>query len=132
MKTALAFIVGASCVAAPVVSGAPQAAPSQSRPSPAVQQYCAVLDQYCVSCHNERLQTGDLRLDNLTLGNVAADAAVWEKVILKLRMGMMPPARATRAVRCRAAFLISRGAPPPRAAELTLSLGTSSYALGLA
>jgi len=82
------------------VSGAPQAAAPQNRPSTAApasgSQYRAVLSQYCVTCHNERLKTGDLRLDNLDLANAPADAAVWEKVILKLRMGMMPPSGARR------------------------------------
>jgi hypothetical protein len=76
--------------------GSVQGAAPQGRPAAAVDQYRAVLDQYCVSCHNERLKTGDLRLDDLNLENVPADAAVWEKVILKLRMGMMPPAGARR------------------------------------
>ncbi len=51
-----------------------------------------VLNQYCVSCHNERLKTGGLALDKLDLANVPANAAVWEKVVRKLRTGVMPPA----------------------------------------
>ena len=53
--------------------------------------YRAVLDKYCVSCHNQRLKTGGLTLDNLDLAKVPAQAEVWEKVILKLRAGLMPP-----------------------------------------
>ncbi len=85
--------------AASAVSGSQQPVPPGRAPSSApaaAAQYRAVLDQYCVSCHSERLKTGDLRLDNLDLANVPADAEVWEKVILKLRMGMMPPAGARR------------------------------------
>ena len=53
----------------------------------------AILDRYCITCHNERLRTGGL---NLEAGAVdAADpsrhADVWEKVIVKLRTGAMPP-----------------------------------------
>jgi hypothetical protein len=51
-----------------------------------------VLDKYCVSCHNQRLKTGGLTLDTMDLGNVPAQAEVWEKVIRKLRSGTMPPA----------------------------------------
>jgi hypothetical protein len=54
--------------------------------------YRAVLDKYCVTCHNQRLKTGGLTLDTLDLGNVPAQAEVWEKVIRKLRSRTMPPA----------------------------------------
>ena len=52
----------------------------------------AFLDQYCVTCHNPQLRTGKLALDTLDLGDVWAEAAVWEKVVRKLRTGAMPPA----------------------------------------
>ncbi len=54
--------------------------------------YQATLDKYCVTCHNQRLKTGGLTLDNLDLAQVPANAEVWEKVIGKLRSGTMPPA----------------------------------------
>jgi len=50
-----------------------------------------VLDRYCVTCHNERLKTADLRLDRLDLSNPSADADVWEKVVRKVHTGTMPP-----------------------------------------
>jgi len=54
--------------------------------------YRAVIDKYCVTCHNQRLKTGGLALDAMDLGKVPAQAEVWEKVIRKLRSGTMPPA----------------------------------------
>ena len=67
----------------------------------------ALLDQYCVICHNqavvnsvvqpnEGLQTTQLRNLGLTLdvedvSNLAENPEVWEKVIKKLRVGVMPP-----------------------------------------
>jgi mono/diheme cytochrome c family protein len=51
----------------------------------------ALVDKYCVTCHNERLRTAGLALDRLSLENVAGDAEAWEKAIMKLRGGMMPP-----------------------------------------
>ena len=53
----------------------------------------AVLDRYCVTCHNERVRTGGLVLepDAVDPSDVGRDAAVWEKVVRKLRTGMMPP-----------------------------------------
>jgi len=52
----------------------------------------AVLDQYCVVCHNQRLKTAGLMLDTLDLAKVGDHAEVWEKVVRKLRTGAMPPA----------------------------------------
>ena len=50
-----------------------------------------LLDRYCVTCHNERLQIAELMLDRVDLTEVAANAAVLEKVVHKLRSGQMPP-----------------------------------------
>ncbi len=49
------------------------------------------LDRYCVTCHNERLQTAGLTLDLLDVDGAAARPEVWEKVVRKLRAGLMPP-----------------------------------------
>ena len=53
----------------------------------------ALLDRYCVTCHNDRLLTGGLTLDAAAVDvtDVAAHAEVWEKVVRKLRAGAMPP-----------------------------------------
>src|SRR5262250_2681732 len=53
--------------------------------------YRALLDQYCVTCHNERAKTAGLMLDKMDVEHVADNAETWEKVIRKLRGGMMPP-----------------------------------------
>jgi mono/diheme cytochrome c family protein len=52
----------------------------------------ALLDRYCVSCHNERANTGGLALDTTTLDDPSGSRGVWEKVVRKLRLGAMPPA----------------------------------------
>jgi cytochrome c5 len=51
----------------------------------------ALLDRYCVGCHNDRVKTANLSLQGLDLARVADDAELWEKVIRKLRAGVMPP-----------------------------------------
>jgi len=51
----------------------------------------ALLDRYCVTCHNDRLKTANLSLQGRDLTRVADQADVWEKVIRKLRAGAMPP-----------------------------------------
>src|SRR5271170_4117329 len=60
------------------------------------QQPQALLNQYCVTCHNAKLQTGGLALDKLDLARAGTNAESWEKVARKLRAGMMPPAGAPR------------------------------------
>ena len=59
---------------------------------PAATPERALLDRYCVTCHNERLQTAGLELDTADVANVSADPALWERVVRKLRAGAMPPA----------------------------------------
>jgi cytochrome c551/c552 len=51
----------------------------------------ALLNQYCVTCHNEKLKTAGLELDKLDTAHVADHAEKWELVVRKLRSGMMPP-----------------------------------------
>jgi len=52
----------------------------------------ALLDKYCVTCHNQKLQTAGLMLDKLDPASMHDHAETWEKVVRKLRAGMMPPA----------------------------------------
>jgi hypothetical protein len=70
---------------APGVSVASIAAPSR-----------ALIDSYCISCHNQRTKTADLALDTLSVDDVSAHAEVWEEVVRKLRGGLMPPAGVRR------------------------------------
>src|SRR5215216_6335037 len=55
-----------------------------------------IVSTYCITCHNDKLKTGGLVLDRPELADVAAHADVWEKVIRKVRTGMMPPAGSPR------------------------------------
>ena len=59
-------------------------------------QYRAVLNKYCVTCHNEKAKVGGLALDKLDLENISAGAETWEKVVRKVQTGAMPPAGAPR------------------------------------
>ena len=71
-----------------------------SRPQPAATSAApldpALLNQYCVTCHNQRAKTAGLMLDTLDYQHIENDAATWEKVIRKIKTGMMPPAGARR------------------------------------
>ena len=55
------------------------------------------LDQYCVTCHNQKLHTAGLALDNQDVSAPGANPEVWERVIAKLRAGSMPPPGVPRA-----------------------------------
>jgi mono/diheme cytochrome c family protein len=54
-------------------------------------QHRAMLNTYCVGCHNARTKTGGLALDGLDLQAAADDAQIWEKALRKLRGRLMPP-----------------------------------------
>ena len=53
--------------------------------------HAAVVGKYCVTCHNDRSRTGGLSLEHADLTDVPKGAETWEKVIRKVRVGMMPP-----------------------------------------
>ena len=55
-------------------------------------QVRAVLDRYCLTCHNDRLRTAGLTLDAMDVEQVGEHAETWEKVVRKLRARAMPPA----------------------------------------
>ena len=50
-----------------------------------------IFTDYCITCHNDRLQTAGLSLDRLDLADVGGNAEILEKVVRKLRSGQMPP-----------------------------------------
>jgi hypothetical protein len=56
------------------------------------ERQAAVVSRMCLDCHNEAEQVADLNLERLPLDSVATHAETWEKVIRKLRAGLMPPA----------------------------------------
>jgi len=97
-----AAVFGLAAVNAQQVSPprASQGAPASSQPSavagagvaaPTAPLDRALLDRYCVTCHNAQLKTAGLTLDAVDITQVAANAEVLEKVAHKLRSGQMPP-----------------------------------------
>src|SRR5437867_3445386 len=80
---------------------APAAQPAASA-APAASPQRALLDRYCVGCHSQRARAAGqeaarkLTLDDLDVARVADHPDVWERVVRKLRAGMMPPASARR------------------------------------
>ena len=51
----------------------------------------ALLEKYCMECHNTSDYAGGVAFDLLSLDQLGTDAAVWEAAIRKLRAGLMPP-----------------------------------------
>jgi hypothetical protein len=70
-----------------------QAPPTSSSSDPAPR---ALLNRYCVTCHNDALKTGGLTLERIDIDHAGVDAEVWERVFRKLRAGLMPPSGAPR------------------------------------
>ena len=56
----------------------------------------ALLDKYCVTCHNQKMKTAGLSLETADFARPSNAADVWEKVIRKVRAEMMPPVGAAR------------------------------------
>jgi mono/diheme cytochrome c family protein len=80
-----------------------------AQPAAAANPNQTLINRYCVTCHNQKLKTAKLELDQLDLAHPEKDALTWERAIRKLRGGMMPPPGASRppveAVNTLAAYL---------------------------
>ncbi len=56
----------------------------------------ALIDKYCLGCHNQRLKTGGLALDTIDLAQTHRYSRELEAVVRKLRAGQMPPSGQAR------------------------------------
>ena len=91
LRGVLALAAGLAAVG-PATSGHLLAAGGSQAPGGhAAEDAAALVERYCVTCHNDSLRTAGLTLEALDAGNPGAHADVWEQVVLKLRAGMMPP-----------------------------------------
>jgi len=84
---------GAAASAAPRPMAAHAASPATGL-TPAEQTQ--MVKQYCATCHSDRGKAGGLSLASFDAANLLEHAPVVEKIIRKLRAGMMPPANAKR------------------------------------
>src|SRR5579884_3823440 len=83
LKTAILFSMF-------LAGGTVWGAPADLAPDSAVSRR-KFIDQYCIACHNQKAKAAGLMLDRMDVNRVPEDAEVWEKVIRKVRGGMMPP-----------------------------------------
>jgi cytochrome c5 len=93
MKSMLVILCFALMSAIP---GYGQTAPATNADGTEAQSHKSVVDQYCVTCHSDRVNTANMSLENADFSEVANNAESWERVIRKLRAGVMPPAGASR------------------------------------
>jgi hypothetical protein len=82
-----AYIVGVVVV----VAGVATWLLANRSPQAVLERHWGLLDAYCMDCHNDAEYTGGLSFEGRNPAGVAADAAVWEKALHKLSLGMMPP-----------------------------------------
>jgi hypothetical protein len=81
----------------PAATTAPPGTPAAPATATTNADVNAVVQKYCAGCHSERMKSGGLVLQDLHPATTASThAATWEKAILKLRGGMMPPSGAAR------------------------------------
>ena len=102
------FLGGFGAAAAVAFGGASAGAQPAAEPAAEadISPQRALIDRYCVTCHNREFVHGDdeprsrlvsqlravgLALDAVDVDNVAEDPEIWESVVRKLRVGAMPP-----------------------------------------
>jgi hypothetical protein len=96
MRISLAVVALVVALASP---GAVAVGPGQSSAQPAdgaVSADQALLNRYCTTCHGTRMKAGNLVLAGLDVAAVQDNPELWEKVVRKLRNGLMPPAGSPR------------------------------------
>ncbi|HEV8394047.1 MAG TPA: DUF1592 domain-containing protein [Vicinamibacterales bacterium] len=119
LATAAALLAFSTMIAAGAGGQATRSVPAPPAPD------AAFLKQYCVTCHNDRVKAGTLTLASLDVAAVEGHADVWEKVVRKLRTGMMPPEGVPKpSAAARAAFTGALEASLDRAAVRRPDPGT--------
>src|SRR5215210_6805774 len=83
----LLFVAGLARVSTQSTDANSPAVPTETK---------AVVDRYCATCHNQRTRSGGLALDVLDVSAAGREPQTWEKVVRKVRTGMMPPSGAAR------------------------------------
>ncbi len=51
----------------------------------------ALVQKYCSTCHNDRAKTGGVSFEGIPVAEAGTHSEIWEKALVKLRGGMMPP-----------------------------------------
>jgi cytochrome c5 len=75
----------------PAAAASAAQAPRPSAASTSALPDQALVQKYCSSCHNDRAKTGGISFDGVTVADAGKHSEIWEKALVKLRGGMMPP-----------------------------------------
>jgi mono/diheme cytochrome c family protein len=129
--------IASVCVTAFSAQPSPRAAQSPQIAVAAAASPRAVLDRYCVTCHNQRSRTAGLALDSVDVANAGQHPEIWEKVVQKLHGNLMPPGGRPRPDEATHAALISyleasldkaaEGKPDPGRTEALHRLNRAEY-----
>jgi hypothetical protein len=85
------YVCGAVLATLGYWSARPVAAPLGQGQAASADTLRPVLDRYCITCHNEKLKTAGVVLNEFDAAHIARDPETWEKVARKLRTHEMPP-----------------------------------------
>src|SRR3954451_7964327 len=90
LKTGFAGLAVTLLLSVQIQAYAQHGGPPATEPSSTSNQRQFV-QRYCAGCHNAQLKSGGLSLVQADLSRPGAQPELWEKVVRKLRTGMMPP-----------------------------------------
>src|SRR5215831_17856806 len=94
------LIVGLGVTAQPrTAQQAQTTGPRTARPAPGLmplEGQTGLIKEYCSGCHNEKIRSGGMTLTDLDLAHIDQNPALAEKVIRKVKTGLMPPSTATK------------------------------------
>src|SRR5262245_31010055 len=97
MKNLVVAALAATFVTVAAASEPPKTTPAKARASGlTVEAQNQLVAQYCSTCHSERMKAGQLVLAGFDAATLDQHSDVAEKMIRKLRTGMMPPPGARR------------------------------------
>ena len=119
LPTVAAWFLGAAALLSPAAAFAAETAPFESAAPPVIAAvrnwipdgspsppgsvtpetaaaHNGMLRTYCMVCHNDRMKTGNMSLAGFDAGDAPANPVLAEKMVSKLRLGMMPPPGARR------------------------------------
>ncbi|HEY3516347.1 MAG TPA: DUF1587 domain-containing protein, partial [Gammaproteobacteria bacterium] len=112
--------------AALAVAGAAAYAVVRWRLAESPAEHQAFVGRYCLDCHSAAERAGDLSLEGVELADAGRNPEIWERVVRKLRVAMMPPADAPQPEAPERAALVSwLERRLDRAAEESLEPGPS-------
>src|SRR5262245_20929544 len=89
LRIGLAALATTLVFCAPARMSAQQSDRASGGTPPATSSQRQFLDRYCGTCHNERLKTAGLSLERLDVSKPDTQPEIWEKVVRKLRTGVM-------------------------------------------